>query len=407
MIRLLLSMAALLAAASPSAPRAATDADAPAGQCRTGELVNRFGDWRDFGVLLGPSDFPKPLSLQSSRNDVASVRLQFARVEGGASDWQVAIYDDEGHLATIIDGAALPGDGSGVWTSPLPGARFTLELPRGAPQTQVELRAATAFPERAEAVAFSAVDGSEAPKPLYPTSSALERRAGAKVGMLTSTGVVAGEGATLSAARRNWCCSGVMVGRDLFLTNWHCGGARSGMKPFDGETRSAAIVDLGWENGGTPRPLAVEKVEISDERLDFAVLRLRAPAGRDFGPPSSLTAAIGEHAEPGDAVFLVHHAMCRPKLVSRRCSVAGRRRAWTDPANAMETPDLAHDCASEAGASGGALFASDGRLIGLHHLGFSSGPACFSERLNRAVGMGPIASLVRAKIPKLGKELGW
>ena len=375
------------------------------------ELTNRFGEWQSWNRILTASEFPKVLPIRINGVPASGVRLQFARSGPSASvPWTIVVYDGAGHVVAMVDSRALAGSSATVWTGRLTGEEFTLEFVGGDQYSEVELRSVLAIPKDAASVAYSVIGAGPGWKPLYPTDNDLTRSAGSKVGILLAGGDVFPNGDTsLPSERRNWCCTGVMVGPDLFLTNWHCGGGIRGQTGFDAEVRGSAMVDLAWEDGPTRRQYGVNALVASNERLDFALLRLTAIAGVSGRAGSAVPARLA----PGDPVLgqslmMVHHAQCLPKRLSSHCTVRGvSRPAWTDGEGAAsDMPDIAHDCGSDAGASGAPVFDLSGRLVALHHLGFTSEPQS-SERLNRAVKMSAIASKVRSKDTALADELGW
>jgi hypothetical protein len=71
--------------------------------------------------------------------------------------------------------------------------------------------------------------------------------------------------------------------------------------------------------------------------------------------------------EPNERIYLVHHVEGMPKQLSQ-CHVTSSTIKITRYAKNVE---FGHNCDSEKGSSGGALFDDHGDLIGIHHAGFS------------------------------------
>jgi Trypsin-like peptidase domain len=215
-----------------------------------------------------------------------------------------------------------------------------------------------------------------------------------------------------------------MLAPDLLLTNWHCGGHPK-LHPllyWNQGICDSMLVDLAWDwdvtkpNEANRHPASRQfncfKVVASDRRLDYALVRVRpvVGVGGSVGEP------IGAHIESTPPakdhdVFLVHHAKCSPKLLSKKCYVvAAQYHAWTDDGAATvagtELPDLTHDCDSEPGASGAPLFNWDGRLVGLHHVGFDRNAHCEPlDHVNKAVRIEEILKHIEVVNPLVRQEI--
>lgn len=375
--------------------------------CLPKELVTRFGDWTAESILVTKdgSQSVQPATVNGDAPE--AMRLLISAPQPGQAPWKLTIRNGAGHLLALIDQSQFPDAIASLWTGRLDASRVTLSLRGGDDQTQIEVRGALALPKPGKDEAIFSIKSDKPDwRSLYPTTSAMQSDLGEAVGMLSAGKV---EGAV--PQRATWCCTGVMVGSDLFMTNWHCGGGASGEAGFGAEVASGAIVDLEWETGSpVRRQFYVTKLELSDEKLDFAILRVHSVAGG----PASLTSAVPvkiSTAPPtaNEAIFMIHHAQCLPKLVSTDCRVVSpQRQSWIGkPAGASDRPELTHDCDTEPGASGAPIFNADGQLIALHHLGFATGPQCTSDRLNKAVKIGAIAARVRAVRPDIANQLGW
>lgn len=394
--------------------------------CRPAELVTGFGDWSEQDIEITAQAPVQPASPRTQDNMPAvTLRLLMAVSSPGTAPWTLSLYDALGHLVGMFDKTAFTGPGATLWTGRLPGPTLTLALTGGDAATKVVVRGGVAQKFSTDGTAFSLKNPPIAEwSTLYPVRDssgvisgsipdAVRRTAGDKVGMMIASadfpaGVV--NGVRLQAERESWCCTGVMIGKDLFLTNWHCGGGIRGRTAWDSDVRAGALVDLAWENGPIRRQFSASNIAFKDERLDFAILRIKPSVGADGGFGGALPVAIRPGAPvAGTKLFMIHHAQCAPKMISSNCTIIkASRAAWTDdPATATDLPDIEHDCDSEPGASGAAVFDLSGRLVALHHLGHARGPSCPADAVNKAVGIGAIMALVRIRDPALATELGW
>lgn len=382
--------------------------------CRPSELVTRFGDWSPLSIPIRVAAPVQPIEPRTSDgHPAASMRLLIAAPQLGARPWSLAIRDQKGHLVAQLERSDFMAGVNTRWTGRLAGPMVTVALRGGDTDTLVEIRGASANGQaKNDEQAFSISGAEPSWRPLYPTPSISRRNAGEAVGIFVDD-KIAPAGAGPPGTRTSWCCSGVMIGRDLFLTNWHCAGPG---QLWDGEVVGNAIIDLAWEDGPIRRQFSVKEVVVRDERLDFAILRVKPALGADGAiresfPVEISTAPITD-SEP---IFMIHHAQCKPKLVSDNCRVQSTTRAaWTDPAGvAGERTEITHNCDTEPGASGAPIFDTQGRLIALHHLGHqkSASPMCPIDTANKAVKMSAIVTFLRTsgdpRTQALVQELGW
>ncbi|HEV3468361.1 MAG TPA: serine protease [Pyrinomonadaceae bacterium] len=176
-------------------------------------------------------------------------------------------------------------------------------------------------------------------------------------------------------------CTGFLLAPDLLMTNYHC--------ISEPEQLDTAKAVFGYES----QPLredsvGLTKIEVKDESLDFAVLRLAQPVAGNWTPVKLATAA---QVKERQQLVLIQHPSERRKVLSLEDCVI-RSEAVTD--RPQNPDDFYHLCDCEGGSSGAPVFDEvTGRVVGLHHLGIE-GP--FKDGVNLAVKIGPIMQKIRS-----------
>jgi hypothetical protein len=177
------------------------------------------------------------------------------------------------------------------------------------------------------------------------------------------------------------------------------------------------IIDLSWDDGVVSRQYSCIDVVVKNKSLDFAILRLRPVVGSGGTVGQPVAAQFSNNqVNQSTNVFVVHHAQCKPKLVSRSCRTGSVSiPAWTDSAGNSSTvapnvnnsfPRFTHDCDTEPGASGAPIFDFNGKVIGLHHAGFARDSQCRPiDFLNKAVKIDTILDYIRPHRPSISSEL--
>jgi hypothetical protein len=358
-----------------------------------------FGEWFDASIQLKGDQrnqsFDSGLGAQ-----ITSLKLLLQWKSGAQRDWRIIIRDLQLHvLATLgpqdfVESPARPGT-RGRWTGRLPVARVVMDLvgPNDL-DAVVEVPSGLAYSGAPGAHLFS-IQGPVAQwGPLYSDPSSLIKRAGDPVGMLVS-------GADNDGQKQSWCCSGSMISDQLFLTNWHCGGVgRMSAKSYWNDfICDNTVVDLGWDDSHRSRQYSCVGVPEKDEKLDFAFIRLQPVVGIGGVVGQPPRARIAKNTT-SDNIFMVHHALCLPKLVST-CTL-------NIAASAPGNPDIfRHTCDTEHGASGAPIFDETGHLVGLHHSGFARDANCSpTDRLNKATRMSAIIDYLKSRNSSIISELG-
>jgi hypothetical protein len=345
---------------------------AVAQQCEAGEPRTELGH------RVRPAS--KILSYDNPRDLISEPNARYLRLRlrnespGAADDWDVAIRDGQQRLLFVVSPAMIRDS---IWTPRLPGAELRLQLRGGTERTAPRIRIAEYMYMSVQAEhPFYSVQSDSQPgfHDLYasPTDNAL-RELGDSVGMLI-TGV----------EQQVWCCSGVMITSEHFLTNWHCGARR--FDPDEAHWTAGVcadtLIELAWDGATVSREFACLSVVAKSKTKDFALLKV-VPLQ---GTPSIVVPARvrrGGLTEP-DAVDLIHHPRCAIKQITPSCPViATRYHGWLQTAS---TTEMSHVCDSEGGSSGSPLFDRRGYVVGLHHLGFERGRDCIPvEKVNKAV----------------------
>jgi len=179
-------------------------------------------------------------------------------------------------------------------------------------------------------------------------------------------------------------CTGFMIADDLLLTNEHC--INSQLLCDD------AVAIFGYEMTSTGSLAEGEdyrclKLIAKDSQLDYALLQLEGSPGASnkWGHLE----LVARDVVLGEALYMLQHPAGEPKQISKKgCEVhtpqAGGR-------GLDRLTDFGHLCDTLQGSSGSPMLDSNHHVVGLHHLGFSSGRW---GNENRAVQMKLILSVL-------------
>lgn len=209
----------------------------------------------------------------------------------------------------------------------------------------------------------------------------------------------------------SWCCSGIMLTDDLFLTNWHCGGWSDGFQEksvWSQDVCNTTFLDLSWDEDQASREYGCRAViaTMHQKELDYTLIRVTPLGGektRSVGRPVSITT---NPVTLGDEVRIIHHAECKRKQVSIDCHVTNAARPGRMPgAGVAELTDFAHDCDTEGGSSGAPVFGVDGALVGLHRAGHESSQSNQCDYQNKAVHIRRILEDIKASRPEIYEEI--
>lgn len=363
----------------------------------------------DIGKVASPEMEIKAGGLPATYRAVPEITpryymLHFAPSAGSTGDWTLTLRDPSFHVLEVLNSGDLAESAGGRWTGRLPAQEIVLDFYAAAGSgAKVVLDEAIIMPEKTVNPRYSWQGNAPRYTPLYAFTAAIEEknrvlRLGDRVGFLIGSGPA-------TQGPVSWCCSGVMLTKDLYLTNWHCGaptGIASGV--WHKDRCATTLIDLSWDEDGVSREVGCSEVVASSERLDYALLRVAPVAG------SARAAIIGRplpvssrRAATSDALIMVHHAECKRKLLSKSCKVVNASyKNWRDDSVAT---DFSHDCDTEGGSSGAPMFDSTGALIGLHHLGFALDQHNACDKQNKAVHIADILYDIQQTKPTVFDEI--
>lgn len=333
-----------------------------------GRVVNR-------NVILGPLQKAPGLAFRQTVDEPGSksVRLRF-KVRTPGSNWAVKVLGRDARPAWWVSSGEVAGDR--FWSADVAGSQATIEV----------------YSTIADNPLVLVIDGvAVARDPVKPASLTIPDER-APIG--TQSAQIRGWGRSVVRLRfvgddgERYFCSGLLVSRDLLLTNDHC------MQSED-ETQSA-LVDFDYDAGTSPESGALLKEKlVADAALDYALYRLAQDSGRS---PLRLRASTPPQDQ---ALLLLQHPGGEAKQVSLRgCTV---KVAQVEGASATRT-DFGHLCDTLGGSSGSPVMdPASGDVIGLHHFGFREGAA---DPFNQAVQIGLILDHLHMARPDVFPEIG-
>lgn len=367
----------------------------------------------EFGTHFKPAD--ASLSKARSRIEIdASIpgeepryyrlRIKVDNPEG--QPWAMVVRSPVGQILTAFDQSELACESdAGCWTKRLPSRLPIVQFSTSSDQVRAHVVDGLYMPSKPEKTFYSPMQGSR--DELMTGLSFTSREEKVMMQSLADNlGMLVGTGPKASGELANWCCSGVRLTEDLFMTNWHCGAAPiiEDDAHWAPEICHSGIIDLSWDGDDESREYACQTVEFKDKSLDVAILRLaRIADGAALNRPLSQPSLSTSPVRNGEPIFVLHHPACAPKSITRGCSVMKSGiTAWTGASPGNEASEFSHNCTTENGSSGGPVFSADARLLGLHHLGVSP---MRLEPGNFAVDMSLILKRIRDEHLSLAEEI--
>ena len=227
--------------------------------CKETELVTKFGEWFSPNVWLDTTRSSETEIVPSlNGSPPVGVRLLIAATLSLNAHWRLIVRAPSARIVAIFTPSDFEGPDHIRWTGILDVPQISAELLGSQPGDKIEFRSGVALSaSNAETRLFSIQADRPNWKPLYDsTIPPSQRRSGDAVGILVRNDEsVVGDGATAHFVRTYSCCSGVMVSRNIFMTNWHCGlapdGGNNGV--WSDRVRTHTIIDLGWNSEGNQR----------------------------------------------------------------------------------------------------------------------------------------------------------
>lgn len=305
-----------------------------------GRVVERRIPLHPLGREVGKA-FTQPVAEAGA----AALRVRFVvrRAPAGPT-WGVVLRDEGGDVAWSAGAAEL--EGSGFWSPEVAGAKLTVEVYSVERDSPLELEIDGIAAQEPGALPLT-ISGSDDLQPIRGQERWIEE-AGESVARLRIVGDHGGM----------YVCTGFLVAPDLLLTNQHCIASEAEMR--------SALVDFDYDGAGAPfTTVRLKELCASDYALDYALVRLEAPAGREFLP-----LAPGAPLDDGQPLVIVQHPAGEPKQVSLRgCEVDGAHLRGRGSGAALT--DFGHPCDTLKGSSGSPVLDRAGRrVVGLHRLGF-------------------------------------
>lgn len=341
-------------------------------------MVTDIGRVAQVGAML-PMDklFRPPIDTDHGKLRYLRVLLTVRATGAAPGKWQLTIRDA---LLRPVEtfSSSEHGAQSSFWTRRLDAQQPPWFDLKGQAGTEIEIRQMIVMPGEARNTYYSLQKEGVTRFVDLAKAEAGRRHYGDATGMLMA-----------SFAGRSWCCSGVAIGENRFLTNWHCGApdnVGTAADVWNPDVCANTIIDMSWDGDAQDREYVCKRVQETSAEKDYAILEIAPRNGKDALRPPPLRSAPVASAEH---IVIVHHPACRPKQVSLGCKVvAGRHPNLAGTG----TSSFTHDCDTEAGSSGAAVFDLQGRLVGIHNFPFEKHDGV-CDMVNKGVHIGDILAL--------------
>jgi hypothetical protein len=376
----------------------------------------------DFGRIFTPN---KKLTLAAPTATIGQVwpgvtaryyRLRLRVNNPSGKPWSLTFKSPLQQLLSAFDSSQKDCESAdGCWTRRLKAESIQVEFAPSDPTISANVLTGLFMPDDAQnpfyspfadspIEDFSKLGGSEDERALKI------RRSGERLGLLATSGIQ-------NSIPISWCCSGVRLTKELFLTNWHCGAPKGAADAdfwqdegqIEGKSQACgnAVIDMSWDEDGISREFACRGVPYRSKAFDAAILRLGTlPDGDDLTEPFNPLAISSSTPAAGIELRIIQHDACKPKRVARSCNVQRTDvPSWTADSQPSNPTEFSYNCSTEGGSSGSPVFdAASGALVGLHHLGYDvTSPSALKE--NVGVKIKHILDDIKDKRPALHKEI--
>jgi Trypsin-like peptidase domain len=326
------------------------------------------------------------------------------RIKDNANNlpWRILVRSQAGQLLTMFDEKAPGCSDEGCWTRRLPSSKLSVEFHGDNESAKAHIDKAIYMRASVEKSYYSPIEGKGDPEALSSLSQGNAdekdhlRRTGDRLGMFMSSGKFA-------QTETHWCCSGIRLTRDLFMTNWHCGALNGASETsfWDGAGAGAAcknaLVDMSWDGDALSREYGCVGVQRKNKTLDYAIIRLgRIADGEELIAPIDQLRLSEQPPVTGSDIAILQHNACKEKSVARSCQVQGVGLPGWKPEASTEKSDFNYNCPTEGGSSGGPVYDKAlGTIIGLHHLGYKAQTTPAPDKFNTGVEMRAIVSDIK------------
>jgi Trypsin-like peptidase domain len=372
----------------------------------------------DFGRTFSPNrSLTKNAPVASIQETWPGVTVRYYRlrvrvVNPSGAPWTLTFKSPRQQILSAFDSRQKDCEtAEGCWTRRLGGASVQVEFGASDSNMSARVVAGLFMPDEATNTFYSPIASS--PFEFLSELGSDEderalkiRKSAERLGMLVTS-------VTQNTTSLSWCCSGVRLTKELFLTNWHCGaleGAPDSEYWAQGGKSQAcknAIVDMSWDEDGISRELSCRDVPYVSKAYDAAIMRLGTlPDGDELTEPFNRLPISTALPQAGTELFIVQHDACKPKRVARSCNVKRPDMPpWTAGVLPAAKTEFSYNCSTEGGSSGSPVFEeASGALLGLHHLGYDADNASALKE-NVGVKIKNILDDIKYEKPALHQEI--